>query len=186
MQVAWSKNVMDEHECPPQIIFGSNDIKFCMLAGIGSMLESRITANEQSKYLFGQPDRDDSDEPLRANSRYTNALRNMWKKKQVLKDLIRLTKGEIGSHSLRKLAATMSVRKGCTEQETEIRGRWKGKRGGSIVNRYINPSQLPIDAKVAAALCGEGPVWYKVKADSGVTDQFLKEFVVPGIVHFFS
>jgi hypothetical protein len=41
------------------------------------------------------------------------------------------------------------------------------------------------DARVAAALCVGGPIKYKLKEDSGVTDEFLAEHVVPGIASFF-
>lgn len=185
-QVAWSKNVMDERECPPQIIFGAADVDFCVHASMACHLESNITDGVQGIYLFGQPDRDDDDEPYRANDRYTSALRNMWKKNVDLTRLIAQTKGELGSHSERKFGTTWATRNGCTDHEAEIRGRWRGKRGGSIVNRYINPDQLPTDAKVAAILCVGGPVTYKVKPDSGVTEQFMREFVVPGMTEYFA
>jgi Transcriptional activator of glycolytic enzymes len=50
---------------------------------------------------------------------------------------------------------------------------------------YINVEQLPTDGKVAAVLCVGGPVKYKLKNNSHVTDQFLKDVVCPGIFKHF-
>ena len=88
--------------------------------------------------------------------------------------------------SLRKFATTYCCQRGCSQQEVEIRGRWKGRRNGSVVNRYINPDQLPTDAKVAGVLCMGGPVFYRLKEDSHVTPEFMRTHVVPGISNFFS
>jgi Transcriptional activator of glycolytic enzymes len=54
-----------------------------------------------------------------------------------------------------------------------------------VVNLYINVEQLPTDGKVAAVLCVGGPVKYKIKSNSHVTDAFLKEVVCPGIFKHF-
>jgi hypothetical protein len=63
-QVAWSKNVNEERDCPPQIILGANDPDFCTLLGLAGYMESRFTENwGNARYLFGETNRDD--EPLR-------------------------------------------------------------------------------------------------------------------------
>jgi len=68
----------------------------------------------------------------------------------------------------------------------EIPGRWKGKKNGKVVNRHINPEQLPTDTKMAEKFCMGGPVKCKCKADSNVSTAFLHELVVPGISQLFS
>jgi hypothetical protein len=58
---------------------------------------------------------------------------------------------------MRKFPSTWCAEHGCTPFEIEVRGQWKQASGG-VVNRYINPNQLPIDAKLAGILCVGGPV----------------------------
>ena len=184
-EVSWSKNVMDERECPPQIIVGSQNPKFCCLVSLASHLESRLSSNDQSRFLFGSTGRVDDDEPNRINDKYTKCLRQVWKNNQEMRELLVQNKGGLGSHSIRKFGATWSAEHGCSYIEVEIRGRWRGKKNGRVVNRYINPEQLPIDTKVAGILTVGGPVKYKVKEDSYVTHQFLIDSVVPSIaVHY--
>ncbi|KAL7557240.1 hypothetical protein ACA910_001905 [Epithemia clementina (nom. ined.)] len=89
--------------------------------------------------------------------------------------------GSIGSHSLRKFPSTWAAEHGISQDDIEIRGRWKGGRNGRTVNRYINVEQLPTDGKVATVLCVGGPIKYKLKPNSHVTDQFLMQHVVPGL-----
>jgi Transcriptional activator of glycolytic enzymes len=178
-KVAWSKNVNEERECPEQIILGANDPDFCSLIGLACYLESRFTENWGSaRFLFG--DRNDDDEPLRMNHNYGNILKKQWSSRE-FKDLVAEVRGSIGTHSIRKFASTWASEHGCTYNEVEIRGRWKGGRNGRVVNLYINVKQLPTDGKVAAVLCVGQPVKYKLKANSGVTRDWLLTNVVPGI-----
>ena len=71
--VSWSKNVLEERDCPDQILLGANDPKFCVLLALACYLETRFThqvepGSEEARYLFGEGG--DEDEPLRANDRY--------------------------------------------------------------------------------------------------------------------
>jgi hypothetical protein len=50
-----------------------------------------------------------------------------------------------------------------------------------VVNLYINVKQLPTDGKVASVLCVGQPVKYKLKANTGITLDWLLTHVVPGI-----
>jgi len=133
--------------------------------------------------LFGEAD--DDDEPDRLNRKYQSVLRQIWKQEE-FQMLLRLIGGALGSHSLRKFASTWCVERGATDNQVEIRGRWKGKKNGKVVNRHINPEQLPTDTKMAEKLCMGGPVKHKCKADSNVSSAFLHELVVPGISQLFS
>lgn len=62
----------------------------------------------------------------------------------------------------------------------------EGKTNERVVNKYINPEQLPIDAKVAGILCVGGPVKYQLKANSHATKAWIRRHVVPGITATFS
>lgn len=68
---------------------------------------------------------------------------------------------------------------GRTDDEVEIRGRWKAQRG-RVVHRYIDIRQLYTDAKVAESLCVGGAVSYKLtEVASNITNETLFNNVVP-------
>ena len=100
--------------------------------------------------------------------------------------LLRQTKGSLGTHSLRKFPSTWCSEHGCTEDHIEIRGRWKGKKRGRTVHRYISPEQLPVDAHLAAILAVGGPIRYKIKEDSHVTPEFMADTVCPSMTAFYT
>jgi hypothetical protein len=181
-KVSWSKNVMEERECPDQILVGAADTDFCVILALSCYLESRLTAHQQGRFLFG--DRDNDEEPDRINSRYCGALRKCWKNPEFV-ELLTQVKGSLGSHSVRKFPATWCSEHGCPDNEVEVRGRWKGKKNGSVVNRYINVEQLTTDAKLAGVLAVGGPIRYKLKEDSHVSNHFLTHIVVPKIDEHF-
>ena len=188
VKVSWSKNVLEDRDCPDQILLGANDPDFCVLLGLGCYLETRFTNRQQpnaagSRYLFGQAD--EEDEPLRVNDRYRDTLKKIWEHPEMV-ELTNQVRGSIGSHSLRKFASTWPAEHGISQDDIEIRGRWKGGRNGRTVNRYINVEQLPTDGKVAGVLAVGGPVKYKAKTGSNVTFQFLRDVVAPGIYEHFS
>ena len=56
----------------------------------------------------------------------------------------------LGSHSIRKYAATFAQRCGVTKDEKDIRGRWKG--AGRVSNVYDDVDLPYLDAKVAEKL----------------------------------
>lgn len=182
-KVSWSKNVMEERECPDQILIGAADTDFCVLLALACYLESRLTSHQQSKYLFGDSDNDY--EPDRVNERYCRVLRQCWATPEFQEILVQ-TRGFLGSHSNRKFPATWCAEHGCSEPEVEIRGRWKGKKNGRVVNRYISVEQLTTDAKLAGVLAVGGPIRYKLKEDSHVSHHFLVHTVVPKIYEHFS
>ena len=95
------------------------------------------------------------------------------------------TPGSLGSHSLCKFPATWATQTGASQDEVEIRGRWKGKNGSRVSSRYINPHQAFIDAKVAGMLCVNGPVKYVLKDGADLSSKWLKEHVVPRLTEYF-
>ena len=86
--------------------------------------------------------------------------------------------GELGSHSIRKLASTYAASCCCTINEIEVRGRWKGE-GRKQVHTYVSTTLPYPDAKVAAALCVGGPIKYVLKEGYGISEQFICGVVVP-------
>ena len=187
LKVSWSKNVLEERECPDQILIGAFDDDFCILIALGTWLECSLSSRQQHQKKFLFEPADDDGAPDRLNKRYGRILtKNVWKKNEEFQRLVAQTGGSLGTHSVRKFPATWASRNGAQQPEIEVRGRWKGSRNGAIVNRYISVDQLPTDAKLAGILAVGGPVKYRVKADSHVTDAFLSEVVVPAIASHFS
>ena len=79
---------------------------------------------------------------------------------------------------------THAQRNGAYKDFCDIRGRWKTNR--HIGNVY-DDVDLPFpDAKVAVILCIGGPCKYVLKENSGVTENFLLQHVVPNIRAHFS
>jgi len=197
MKVSWSKNVRDERSCPDQLLLGANDTDFCVLLALACYLESTLTEGKNEVFLFC--DDNEVDRPLpngetqrvqvgpdRLNDRYRRTLHTIWTKNPDMLALLRITGGALGTHSLRKFPSTWCTEHGYDDDKVEIRGRWKGKKGGRVVHRYISPEQLPTDAKMAACLAVGGPVRYKVKADAHVTAAFMADIVCPSITQFYS
>ena len=81
----------------------------------------------------------------------------------------------LGSHSIRKYAATHCRRCGCNKDEKDIRGRWKSK--GRVSDVY-DDVELPYpDAKVAEKLCIGGACLYlfpnEDSSANGVVDEAM-------------
>ena len=130
---------MEERDCPDQSMLGCNDCDFCVLPSLACHLESKIADNiGDCHFLFGENDNDD--EPKCINGQYGAMLKKVWKTEEFI-DLARRVRGDIGTHSIRKFASTWASENGCTTNEVEIRGRWKGTRGGRVVNRCISVEQ---------------------------------------------
>ena len=93
----------------------------------------------------------------------------------------KVKKGNLGTHSIRKGAATFCRRMGVDECNVELRGRWK--RSKATVRIYIDNSQPVPDALAAIALCGSGGCSrYMVRNDYSILqdDSFLLN-VVPAL-----
>ena len=86
---------------------------------------------------------------------------------------------KVGTHSIRKLAATFARRNGCSKDDVNTRGRWK--RLKQMVDNYI-ANEIPYpDAKAAAALCIGSAIKYELKKDCGVDDEWISQYVVPEV-----
>ncbi|KUF75838.1 hypothetical protein AM587_10003726 [Phytophthora nicotianae] len=140
----------------------------CALLSLAVYIES--TANvSSSEFLYTNPN--DGDRVVR---RY---LANMVKHDGFKK----LKAGNIGTHSLRKGAATYATRSGISKGFVNRRGRWRTRKG--VVDIYIDNTQPYPDAKTAAVLTGPaGPCFYTLRPGiGGVTTEFLVDQVAPTV-----
>jgi hypothetical protein len=178
-RVRWSKNVMEERQCPPQILLGSMDPLFCVLLHLGIYLEEFLSRSPNSTYLFTDSDTDNAPKNLKQTIR--NRLeRVVWKKQEFIDLQTEDDEDGIGTHSYRKGPSNYVRGCGGLPDEIEIRGRWKSQ-GNKVVFRYIDVKQLTIDAKVAGILCIGGAVKYKFKSGVNLTDEWLFTNVCPKI-----
>ena len=181
-RLRWSKNVMEERHAPTQLVLGSNDADFCVLINLGIYLEHMYPTerDENGKLncfaLSGNPDS--------SKARAARILKEIFQSDGFQQRFGSLDTDEIidllGSHSLRKLAATFARKNGCSRDEVDLRGRWKHQKGQ--VDTYIDTTIPYPDAKVAAALCPGGPVMYDLVQNCGLDDCWLYENVVPNIM----
>jgi hypothetical protein len=184
-EVRWSKNVLEERNCPPQIMLGANDPDFCVLLAHAIYLELWCSEGHgaDSEFLYADGPAGTVSEKTadRAKARYQSALRSIISDPE-FKAISDKMEGELGSHSLRKFAAQMARENGSTMDDIEIRGRWKGAgKGRRMVGRYVDPQQAFVDTKTAAALCVGGAIKYKCKSDAGLTKDWIRANVVKGI-----
>jgi hypothetical protein len=89
----------------------------------------------------------------------------------------------LGTHSFRKYAGTSARRNGASQDDVDSRGRWKKRKHQS--DTYIDPCLPWPDAKVGSLLCKGGPCSYVVKEGSGVSDDWILQYVVPRITSCF-
>ena len=182
----WSKNVNDERDAPWQIVLGSINPVYCVLCSLALWLELNLKSNPvamTSPYVFCVSD--DIRVPeggLKTKAMIQNALKVMFKGERFKSE-----EGEeaasmlLGSHSVRKYAATYARRCGVTKDEKDIRGRWKGQ--GRVSDIY-DDVELPYpDAKVAEKLCGGGACYYicDPTLDATMMNAFVLSHVVPNI-----
>jgi hypothetical protein len=182
----WSKNVDDERDAPWQIVLGSLNPVYCVLCSLALWLELNLKLNPtamNSPYVFCiSDDVRVPDGGLKTKAMIQSLFTRMFRRQEF--------KGEengdgelsmLGSHSIRKYAATFARRCGVTKDEKDIRGRWKGT--GRVSDVY-DDVELPFpDAKVAEKLCGGGPCFYvpDQTLDATMMNTFVLSRVVPNI-----
>ena len=172
-KLCWSKNVHTEVDCPFQVVMGANNPLYCVLIGFAIHLETWLASvGMECEFLFGIGG---DNNPERTSDNVQKYLAKLLKRQ----DFNRVRGGHLGTHSIRKMGATMGRLSNFVD-DVETRGRWKNSR--RMVNTYIG-STLPYpDAKVAAALSRGGPVTYVLHEDSGIpSDEWIAENVVPHI-----
>ena len=83
-----------------------------------------------------------------------------------------------GTHIIRKMATTRARRCGSSKYKANTRARLKQRR---YQYSYAQKIHLWPDSKVAADLCKGGPTHYQVRADSGISENWILRFVVTTI-----
>jgi predicted ATP-dependent protease len=173
---------MEEQHAPIQLILGVNDPDFCTLLSLGIYLEHMypsaegVTNGKLNCFAI-------SPTPSASKARASRLLRSVFESDD-FKELFRsetLSNLDIclGSHSLRKAAATHARRNGCSRDKIDLRGKWKQRR--RQVDTYLDATMSFPDAKVAAALCVGGPIMYMLRKDSGLDDSLVCENAVSNI-----
>jgi hypothetical protein len=183
-RLTWSKNVQDERDAPWQIVLGSLDSVFCVYLSLSLWLELNLKTNPnsfESPYVFSFSN--DVDIPS-GGVKTKDVVQNVFGQKVFNREEFLDDEGPLGSHSIRKFGATHVRRCGCSKDEKDIRGRWKGK--GRVSDVY-DDVELPYpDAKVAEKLCFGGACIYKNCDEddafkNSVINSFLLTIVVPNI-----
>jgi hypothetical protein len=174
-KMCWSKNVRDEGDAPDQILLGAMDQRYCVLLGLAVWLETDV---DESPFLFGI---DGIDDPEALKKKASDFVRdNVFRNDAFVRAL---STGLLGTHSFRKYAGTSARRNGASRDDVDSRGRWKKRKRQS--DTYIDPCLPWPDAKVASLLCKGGPCSYVVKEGSGMSDDWILQYVVPRITSRF-
>ena len=174
-KLVWSKNVMSEEDCPFQILLGAMDERYCSILGLGLWLESAMTYGDLTEYVFEYEGSCNPHNIKQRASKYLTDILRSTGFSDLLDNFLNL--GLTGSHSVRKFATTLCRRLGVSKDYVDYRARWKGNRRQQ--DDYTD-LELPLpDAKAAAALCKGGPIGYKIKEESGISDSWLLDYVVP-------
>jgi hypothetical protein len=180
-QVRWSKNVLEERDCPPQILLGAMDTYYCLLLSLAIYMEYRFKCQDGATRRFLYCDDNDDGCP----KRYKGTFGRMWNKiaasdhfQAVHQQFQQPNSQPIGVYAYRKYAKTYATARGIPDEQSDLRGRWRNKRQKAS-DRYNAPDRPYIDAKVADALCPGGSIKYKLRPDSGVNDDWIYQYVVP-------
>jgi hypothetical protein len=125
-EVSWSKNVREEHQCPPQICLGANDPNICLHIALATHLETFLDAHPDATYLFTprQPEEipDNSTQPAVSSlkSRYYQRLRRIWNEDEFKALRREGDAGNVGTHSNRKFPSTFAAHMGARKDQVEI------------------------------------------------------------------
>ena len=185
-RMRWSKNVLEERHCPSQIILGSNDTDFCVLLNVGLYLESQFPTEVNDEgilncFSFG------GSSTANTKKKASRVMRDIFKSDEFRAafgdgkglDGQQLLEWLVGSHSVRKLAATHARRNGSPRDSIDIRGRWKHQK--RQVDVYVDTTVPYPDAQVCSALCVGGAIRYDLVVGSGLDDCWVLANVVPKI-----
>ena len=178
----WSKNVGEERDAPFQIMLPSMNMAYCVYISLALWLELFIMKCPHASltpFVFGFS-QDTTENGAKASK---NIVRGIFGG-SIFKEgnqAIRENGGSgcLGTHSVRKLSSTHARRSGASKDDRDIRGRWKGR--ARVGDRYDDVELPWPDVKVAQMLCVGGACKYVIKNDSGVSNDFIFEFVVPNI-----
>lgn len=175
----WSKNVRTEDDCPFQIILGAMDARFCALIGLAIWLEYSLENAHVERFAFEIDGQRNPDNIKYRASKYLRNLIESDEYQRIVDDILTVSDKKTGTHSLRKFATTKARESGCTKDDVDYRARWRNNRRQQ--DTYAPGQLLLPDAKVCAALCRDGPIGYKAKEDSGISNDWILSYVCPAI-----
>lgn len=105
-RLAWSKNVTDERDAPRQVLLGANDPRYCVLSALALWLEFSGANYAPNDLLFAY---DGDSCPERVKAKMQDAF------KSGMESITKDKPGNVGTHSIRKMAGTFAVGNGCTQ-----------------------------------------------------------------------
>ena len=162
IKMCWSKNIRMERESPTQILLASMNPLICPFLHLAIFIETvgaQRGGAQHGGFMFGNTNRN------------TSALISKILTSRFFKPAIPM--GKLGTHSIRKGAATFCSRNGIPRDWIQQRGRWRGQR--KQVDTYIDGFQPYPDARVAACLCGvRGACKYVFKDGTVISNEFLE------------
>ena len=179
----WSKNVGEERDAPWQLVMGSMNMAYCIYCTLSLWLEIFIGKYPHAlltPFVFGFSQDVTEKGGAQASKNMCQDIFGGHIFKEGNRAIIASgSSGALGTHSVRKLSSTHARRSGASKDDRDIRGRWKGKT--RVGDRYDDVELPWPDIKVAQMLCMGGACKYIIKRDSGVSNSFVFEFVVPNI-----
>ena len=87
--------------------------------------------------------------------------------------------GPKGTNSIRKMATQEARKRGGGKNATDHRAQWKTDTRQQ--DTYVNTTIPTVDAGVAEKLCIGGPIYYCLKMESRITNDWILTHVVPCI-----
>ena len=174
-RLCWSKNVHEDRDAPMQLMVGSMDRRYDVLIGLALWLEYHFTHNPgENEFVFGIYGEED---PKTIKEHAYDALKSIFTDGEFNP----VDDGKKGTHSMRKFGCDLARGNGCSKDDTDHRARWKGSDRQQ--DDYTSTTIPYVDGKVAFALCKGGAVYYMQKQESGMTDQWILDYVVPNLKH---
>jgi hypothetical protein len=160
VKMSWSKNITEERESPTQILFGAMDPLICPLLNLAAWLEG---GEDSGSLLFCAH---------RSNRFVSSVIQTIFNSNLFHS----MKEGLLGTHSVRKGAASYAARFGIVRDWIMCRGRWRGKK--RQVDTYIEIDLPYPDARVASILTGpRGPCKYAVKGGTQISDEVIRSLV---------
>jgi Transcriptional activator of glycolytic enzymes len=179
-KITWSKNVLDERDAPWQILLGSLLTVYCVFVNVGIWLEIQLENTpgvQMSPYIFSfSQDFAIPSGGKKASSMASKMIGTIFRSDKFYEKVL------VGTHSIRKFAATYCRNNDISKDDVESRGRWKD--GRRVANRYEDPTLPYVDTKACFALCQGGACTY-IPRPGCITQEFLCVNVVPGITRKF-
>ena len=189
VKMRWSKNVQDERDCPKQIIMGAMNSKYCVELALALYLEKWIGDGDGavSQWVFANGRSTAQDETDIQDKDAIN-IKNQFSRflgKAVLSNVEfnQEVAGNLGTHSIRKIATTVVRQRGCTKDDADYRGRWKMSK--RMQDNYTDVQLLWPDVLAGSKLCQGGVAKYKLKEGIGITDHWLATEICPNIAGSF-